>query len=182
MIQMLFFELDGGDWGCLIFISTCVPLLTFFLLLLVFYYSSSIPVVQQKLEGFQRLKSPTVSFENLLSSTSFPSSSIKIRVQPLFVTTSFYFSRVPKFKIRSRRVVGENEDISPQPSVLCTTSVLEVAIPQASKAIVGTSTDVPLASRITMDILSVLSLEETLLRSEDIQQSGKKKTVANDKG
>ncbi|KAL2521125.1 hypothetical protein Fot_25048 [Forsythia ovata] len=80
------------------------------------------------------------------------------------------------------RVVGENEDISPQPSVLRTTSVLEVAILQASKAIVGTSTDVPLASRITMDILSVLLLEETLLRSEDIQQSGKKKTLADDKG
>ncbi|KAL2559372.1 hypothetical protein Fot_04111 [Forsythia ovata] len=78
----------------------------------------------------------------------------------------FYFPRVPKFKIRSGGVVGENEDISPQPLVLRTTSVPDVAVPQASKTIVGTSTTVPLALGIVVDI----------------RRLGKRKTVVDDEG
>ncbi|KAL2552177.1 Peptidase S8 [Forsythia ovata] len=58
----------------------------------------------------------------------------------------------------------------------------EVVIPQASEKIVGTSTAVPLTSGIAVGILSVLPLEETLLPSEDIRRSGKRKTVADYEG
>ncbi|KAL2538297.1 hypothetical protein Fot_19688 [Forsythia ovata] len=90
----------------------------------------------------------------------------------------FYFSKVPKFKIRNGRVVGENEDISPQSPVPCTASVPEVAIPQA----LGASTALPLASRIVVGIHSIIPHKEMLLLSEDIRRSGKRKTVANDEG
>ncbi|KAL2514772.1 hypothetical protein Fot_28743 [Forsythia ovata] len=94
---------------------------------------------------------------------------------------SFYFSRVPKFKIRSGRVVGENEDISHQPSVPRTASVLVVAFSWELEAMVGTSTTVLLASGIAVDIPSILSLEETLLLLEDTRRSDKKrKAVADD--
>ncbi|KAL2552657.1 hypothetical protein Fot_06276 [Forsythia ovata] len=49
----------------------------------------------------------------------------------------FYFSRVPKFKIKSGRGVSEQENISPQPLELRTGSVPEVVVPQASKATTG---------------------------------------------
>ncbi|KAL2550164.1 Uncharacterized protein Fot_11694 [Forsythia ovata] len=89
---------------------------------------------------------------------------------------------VPKFKIRSGRVVGEKEDISSQPLVLCTVSVPEVAVLQASEAIVGTFTAIPLALGIAVGILSVIPLEETLLLSKDIRRSSKKNMVVNDEG
>ncbi|KAL2544597.1 Uncharacterized protein Fot_13830 [Forsythia ovata] len=76
--------------------------------------------------------------------------------------------------------MDENEDIYPQPLMPRTASIPEVVIPQASKEIVGTSTAVPLASRIAVDISSVLPLEEILLPSEDIQRLGKRNTVADD--
>ncbi|KAL2544548.1 hypothetical protein Fot_13781 [Forsythia ovata] len=76
--------------------------------------------------------------------------------------------------------MDENEDIYPQPLMSRTASIPEVVIPQASKEIVGTSTAVPLASRIAVDISSILPLEEILLPSKDIQRSGKRKTVADD--
>ncbi|KAL2488514.1 hypothetical protein Fot_41806 [Forsythia ovata] len=84
------------------------------------------------------------------------------------------------FKIRSEGVVGEKEDISPQSPVLRTMSVLQVSVPQASEAIVATSTAVPLALEIAVGIPSVLTLKETLLSLEDIRRSGKKKMVADD--
>ncbi|KAL2508696.1 hypothetical protein Fot_32343 [Forsythia ovata] len=76
---------------------------------------------------------------------------------------------------------AELSDLSVLLPVPRTASVPEVAILQASKAIVGTFTAIPLASGIAVGIPSVILLKETLLPSKDIRRSGKKKTVADDK-
>ncbi|KAL2546663.1 hypothetical protein Fot_15896 [Forsythia ovata] len=94
----------------------------------------------------------------------------------------FYFSRVPKLKIKSGEVVGEKENISPQLPVPCKASVPEVYVPQTSKTIVGASSTVPLASKIAVGILFVLPPEEPLLSSEDIRRSDKRKIVVDDDG
>ncbi|KAL2550416.1 hypothetical protein Fot_11946 [Forsythia ovata] len=46
----------------------------------------------------------------------------------------FYFSSVPKLKIRRGEVVDEKEDISHQPPVLRTASISDIAVLQAPKA------------------------------------------------
>ncbi|KAL2456897.1 hypothetical protein Fot_56620 [Forsythia ovata] len=63
-----------------------------------------------------------------------------------------------------------------------TASVSEVVIPQALEAILGASTAVLLVSGIAVGISSVILLEDTLLPSEDIRRSGKRKIVADDEG
>ncbi|KAL2545786.1 hypothetical protein Fot_15019 [Forsythia ovata] len=94
----------------------------------------------------------------------------------------FYFSRVPKLKIRSGRVVDNQGDISPQPPVPRTTSVLEVVVLQASEAIADVSSTVPSASRIVVGVSAVLPPEEFPFSSEDIRRLDKRRMVANEKG
>ncbi|KAL2545725.1 hypothetical protein Fot_14958 [Forsythia ovata] len=94
----------------------------------------------------------------------------------------FYFSRVPKLKIRSGRVVDNQEDISPQPSVPRTMSVLEVVVLQASEAIADVSSTVLSASRIVVGVFAVLPPKEFPFSSEDIRRLGKRRMVADEDG
>ncbi|KAL2552199.1 hypothetical protein Fot_05818 [Forsythia ovata] len=122
---------------------------------------------------------------------------------------SFYFSRVPKFKIRNGGVVGEKEDIPSQPPVLRTASVLVATIPLKLKATISVSSTVLLMPEVAVGVSSTVPLpklavgvflhcsvdarsddghslvlhpEESLLLSENVRQSDKGKKVINDEG
>ncbi|KAL2494155.1 hypothetical protein Fot_37912 [Forsythia ovata] len=120
----------------------------------------------------------------------------------------FYFSKIPKFKIRSERVVDAKEDILPQPPVPRTASVPAATVSLTSKVATNVSSSVlltpeattsvpPMVSLIpketmvvppivlllaeaTVGISSALFLEGPLHPSENVRLSGEGKGVVND--
>ncbi|KAL2538411.1 hypothetical protein Fot_19802 [Forsythia ovata] len=76
----------------------------------------------------------------------------------------------------------KREDISTRPPVPHTVSVLEVIVPQASEAIAGIFSTVTSVPRIIVGVSSVLPPVESPFSSEDIQQSDKRKMVADEEG
>ncbi|KAL2551710.1 hypothetical protein Fot_05329 [Forsythia ovata] len=93
---------------------------------------------------------------------------------------SFYFSRVPKFKIKSGKVVSEQGDNSSQPPVLLTATVPEVVVPHASKAIAGISSTVLSAPRIIAGVSPVIPPKESSFSSKDSRRSDKRKMVTDE--
>ncbi|KAL2501053.1 hypothetical protein Fot_34901 [Forsythia ovata] len=94
----------------------------------------------------------------------------------------FYFSSVPKLKIRCGGVVGENEDILLPPSVSHTTSIPEVAVPQVLEAMVSIFHIVSLALGITAGVPSISLPTGPLFTSKDFRSSDKRKAVVDSDG
>ncbi|KAL2559293.1 hypothetical protein Fot_04032 [Forsythia ovata] len=67
--------------------------------------------------------------------------------------SGFYFSSVPKLKIRRGGVV---DNIFTLPPVPYATSVPGVAVPQAPETMVSSSSFIPLAPEVTLGVLSIL--------------------------
>ncbi|KAL2479244.1 hypothetical protein Fot_48258 [Forsythia ovata] len=86
--------------------------------------------------------------------------------------SSFYFSNVPKLKIRHRGVV---DDISPP------LPVPWVIVLQTLETIVGSSSFISPASGVTTGVSSALFSTGHVPSSENSRQSGKKKAGANSK-
>ncbi|KAL2553366.1 hypothetical protein Fot_06985 [Forsythia ovata] len=93
--------------------------------------------------------------------------------------TCFYFSSVPKLKIRRGGVV---DDFIPLPPVSSTTSILEIAVPQAPEAMVSISPSVMLAPKITAEVPFVPLFNRPASSSKNFRRSGKRKVVVDSKG
>ncbi|KAL2545489.1 hypothetical protein Fot_14722 [Forsythia ovata] len=92
--------------------------------------------------------------------------------------SGFYFSSVPKLKIRRGGVV---DDFSPPPLVTSAASVLGVAVPQMPKTMVSISSFIPLAPEVTSDVPSVPFHAEPVSLSKNFRRSGKRKVAADSK-
>ncbi|KAL2461921.1 hypothetical protein Adt_45341 [Abeliophyllum distichum] len=89
--------------------------------------------------------------------------------------TGFYFSSVPKFKIRRGRVMN---DTSPSPPVSHAASVLEIAVRNVPKAMANNPPPVLLVPEMTPRVTSVLFHVGPMSPPEASGQSGKRKAIA----
>ncbi|KAL2489758.1 hypothetical protein Fot_43050 [Forsythia ovata] len=93
--------------------------------------------------------------------------------------TGFYFSNVPKLKIRRGGVV---DDILPPPPVLHAVFVPEIAISHALEAVVSIFSSVPLVPEITAGAPSVLLPTGPVFLSENFRRPVKRKAVVDSEG
>ncbi|KAL2514455.1 hypothetical protein Fot_28426 [Forsythia ovata] len=91
----------------------------------------------------------------------------------------FYFSKIPKFKIRSGRVINVREDIPSLPLVPCTASVPAATISLTSGTAANASSFVSLDPKVTAGISSALPPKGPLLPSEKAQRPNEGKGVGN---
>ncbi|KAL2514456.1 hypothetical protein Fot_28427 [Forsythia ovata] len=91
----------------------------------------------------------------------------------------FYFSKLPKFKIMSERVINAGEDIPPMPRVPCTASVPATTVSLTSGAATNAYFSVSLDPKVTADISSALHLKGSLLPSEKGRRPNKGKWVGS---
>ncbi|KAL2530042.1 hypothetical protein Fot_22643 [Forsythia ovata] len=87
--------------------------------------------------------------------------------------SGFYFSSVPKLKIRRRGGVVDN--ISPLPPVPSAEFVLGVSVLQTPETVVGSSSFISVALVVTSETPSASSPAGLAPSSENSRQSGKKK-------
>ncbi|KAL2509066.1 hypothetical protein Fot_26215 [Forsythia ovata] len=93
-----------------------------------------------------------------------------------------FFSRVPKFKIRSGGDVGEKEAIPSQPPVPCESSIPAATVSLVPEVAMDISSTVPSMLEVVMDTSFALSLKEHLLPPENVRRPDKEKRVINDGG
>ncbi|KAL2553143.1 hypothetical protein Fot_06762 [Forsythia ovata] len=90
----------------------------------------------------------------------------------------FYFSSLPKLKIRRGGVV---DDISPLPPVSFSVFVPGIAVPQAPETMVSISFFNPLAPEMTSRKPSVPFPAGPMSSSKNFRRSGKRKAAADSK-
>ncbi|KAL2514493.1 hypothetical protein Fot_28464 [Forsythia ovata] len=98
--------------------------------------------------------------------------------QPSLVITGFYFSSVPKLKIRLGGVV---DDIPPPPLISSTVFVPEIVVPQAPETMVSSSSSISLAMEVTSGMPSIPFSVGPVSLSKNFRQSGKRKAAADSK-
>ncbi|KAL2514506.1 hypothetical protein Fot_28477 [Forsythia ovata] len=98
--------------------------------------------------------------------------------EPPLVMSGFYFSGVPKLKIRRGGVV---DDILHPPPVHSTASVSGVAIPQTPETMVSSSSFIPLAPEVTSGVTSVPFPAGPMSLSKIFRRLGKRKAAADSK-
>ncbi|KAL2545983.1 hypothetical protein Fot_15216 [Forsythia ovata] len=90
--------------------------------------------------------------------------------------SDFYFSSIPKLKIRRGGVV---DDIPPLPSVPSVASDPRVTVLQTPEIMVGSPSFIPLASEVTSEVPPASSSMRPVPSSGSAIQSGKRKACAN---
>ncbi|KAL2514534.1 hypothetical protein Fot_28505 [Forsythia ovata] len=98
--------------------------------------------------------------------------------QPSLVITGFYFSSVPKLKIRHGGVV---DDIPPPLSISSTVFVPEIVVPQAPETMVSSSSSISLALEVTSEVPSVPFPAGPVSLLKNFRQSGKRKAAVDSK-
>ncbi|KAL2531995.1 hypothetical protein Adt_05346 [Abeliophyllum distichum] len=91
--------------------------------------------------------------------------------------TGFYFSSVPKFKIRCGGVVN---DTSPTPPVLCLASALEITICNVLEVMASNPFPIPLVPKMTSGVFSTSFPARPVSSSKTSRQSVKKNAAIDD--
>ncbi|KAL2550297.1 hypothetical protein Fot_11827 [Forsythia ovata] len=92
--------------------------------------------------------------------------------------SGFYFSSMPKPKIRRGEVV---DDISHPSPVSSTAFISGIAVPQAPKTIVSSSSFILLAPEMTSGVPSIPFSTGPVSSSKNVRQLGKKKVATDSK-